>query len=182
MSERLGSLRLVDSTRAEFDDTVTEDDVQQLAGRSSFTTLQCSAPMRDSVWSLLNDSFFALRPDVELRVYGHYSTECDLSFARRMTNVRRFAADSKSSPLWMAAGSNPSNSFRSSGTRSCEASQRALEVTARTTRSRGYGKRTVRKIGSCRHPSTIADIVRARVMLPSGRPCEVSEHAIRDVE
>src|SRR5262245_27658831 len=93
MFEQLGSLRLVRSTRAEFDDTVTADDVQRLAGRSSLTTLQCSAPIRDSIWSLLNGSFFSLRPDVELRVYGHYSTECDLSFARRMTNVRRFAAD-----------------------------------------------------------------------------------------
>ena len=49
--------------------------------------------MRESVWSLLNDVFFCVRPEVELRVYGHYSRECDLSFARRMTHVRRFAAD-----------------------------------------------------------------------------------------
>jgi hypothetical protein len=49
--------------------------------------------VKDSVWQLLNECFFAARPDVELRVYGHYSTECDLAFAHRVANVRRFAAD-----------------------------------------------------------------------------------------
>lgn len=93
MSERCGSLRLVDTNRAEFDDTVSKGDLEQLVGQSTVKTLQCSGPVKHSVWPLLNDRFFALRPDVELRVYGHYRTECDLSFAERMTNVRRFAAD-----------------------------------------------------------------------------------------
>jgi hypothetical protein len=42
---------------------------------------------------MLNSDFFVHRPDVELRVYGFYGSECDLTFAGRMTNVRRFAAD-----------------------------------------------------------------------------------------
>jgi len=91
--QRLGSLRLGDPSRAEFDGAVSESDLQQLAGLSTVKTLQCSSPVKDPVWSLLNDRFFSVRPDVELRVYGHYSTECDLSFAGRMTRVRRFAAD-----------------------------------------------------------------------------------------
>jgi hypothetical protein len=90
---RLGALRLVETTRAEFDDAVTAVDLEQLADRPAVRTLQRSAPVPDSIWPLLNDAFFSRRPDVELRVYGHYSTDCDLSFARRMTNVRRFAAD-----------------------------------------------------------------------------------------
>ncbi len=43
---------------------------------------------------MLNSEFFSRRPDVELRVYGFYREGCDLSFLRRMTNVRRFSADS----------------------------------------------------------------------------------------
>lgn len=93
MFERIGSLRMADSTRAEFDDSVTEHDLHHLAELPKVKTLQCSAPVKDSVWSLLNESFFSRRSDVELRVYGHYSIECDLAFARRMVNVRRFAAD-----------------------------------------------------------------------------------------
>lgn len=84
---------MADSTRAEFDDSVTERDLRDLAELPKIKTLQCSAPVKDSVWSLLNDCFFGVRPDVELRAYGHYSAECDLGFARRMVNVRRFAAD-----------------------------------------------------------------------------------------
>jgi hypothetical protein len=93
MFERLGSLRLADTSRAEFDGNVAEADIEQLARMSTIKTLQCSSPVKDPVWSLLNDRFFSLRPDVELRVYGHYGAECDLEFAGRMTNVRRFAAD-----------------------------------------------------------------------------------------
>lgn len=91
--ERVGSLRIWDAAIAEFDHSVSEDDLRQLVGRAAVRTLQCVEPVTDPVWSLLNDVFFAARPDVQLRVYGHYSTECDLSFARRMTHVRRFAAD-----------------------------------------------------------------------------------------
>jgi hypothetical protein len=93
MLERIGSLRMADSTRAEFDDSVTEHDLEHLAELPKVKTLQCSAPVKDSVWSLLNASFFSRRSDVELRVYGHYSIECDLAFAPRMVNVRHFAAD-----------------------------------------------------------------------------------------
>jgi hypothetical protein len=93
MSERLGTLRLADTSRAEFDGNVAAADIERLARMSTIKTLQCSSPVKDPVWSLLNDRLFSLRPDVELRVYGHYGTECDLAFAGRMTNVRRFAAD-----------------------------------------------------------------------------------------
>jgi hypothetical protein len=93
MFERIGSVVMADSTRAEFDDSVTEYDLHSLARLPDLKTLQCSEPVKDSVWSLLNESFCSRRPDVELRVYGHYSSECDLSFARRLVNVRRFAAD-----------------------------------------------------------------------------------------
>ena len=89
----MAAIRLSDTTRAEFEDGVSARDLDQLAARPTVKTLQCSAPVKAPVWPLLNDRFFSVRPDVELRVYGHYGTECDLSFAKRMTNVRRFAAD-----------------------------------------------------------------------------------------
>src|SRR5262245_28830544 len=93
MLDESDSVRMLGSARVEFNDSVTEEALRGLVGRPKIRVLQCSAPVRDGIWVLLNECFFAARPDVELRVYGHYSTECDLSFARRMTNVRRFAAD-----------------------------------------------------------------------------------------
>jgi len=90
---RIGSIRMVDATRAEFDDSVSVDDLRELTKQPRLRGLQCSAPVRDAVWSRVNEHFCADRPDVELRVYGHYSSECDLTFARLLPNVRRFAAD-----------------------------------------------------------------------------------------
>lgn len=89
--ERIGGLTLADATRADFSNDVTADDLRQLAARPRINTLQTSRPVSDSVWPLLNDAFFAARPDVALRVYG--APDYDLSFARRMSHVRRFSAD-----------------------------------------------------------------------------------------
>lgn len=84
---------MVDATRAEFNDSATTYDFCELAKQPRLKVLQCSAPVRDAVWILVNECICAARPDVELRVYGHYSTECDLTFARLMTNVHCFSAD-----------------------------------------------------------------------------------------
>jgi hypothetical protein len=83
----------LDTTRAEFDDSALADDFLELAKRPNLRVLQCSEPVRDEVWRLINDHFCTVRPDVEIRVYGHHSSECDLRFARLLPNVRRFAAD-----------------------------------------------------------------------------------------
>jgi hypothetical protein len=88
-----GGIWMADGTRAEFNDSASAGDFCELAKQPRLRVLQCSAPVRDAVWNLVNEHFCAARPDVELRVYGHYSSECDLSFARLLTNVRHFAAD-----------------------------------------------------------------------------------------
>lgn len=93
MIDRVGSIVMADVTRAEFGASVAERDLRALAANPRVRVLQCSAPVPDRVWGLVDAAFFAARPDVELRVYGHYSEPCDLGFAGRMTRVRRFAAD-----------------------------------------------------------------------------------------
>lgn len=84
---------MCDAIRAEFYDSASADDFRELAKQPRLRVLQCSAPVHDAVWSLVNTHFCAARPDVLLRVYGHYPKECDLTFARLLTNVRHFAAD-----------------------------------------------------------------------------------------
>src|SRR5262245_39320374 len=91
---RLGSIQLLGSRRAMFDASVQPEDLRELIERSDVKVVQCSSPVPEGVWVWLNEVFFSQRPDVELRVFGYHSTECDLGFARSMTNVRRFAADS----------------------------------------------------------------------------------------
>jgi len=82
-----------DPSRVQFDGSITSADLRTLASQPGLTVLQCCEPVSKGIWTLLNEQFFAVRPDVELRVYGFYSTECDLTFARHMSNVRHFAAD-----------------------------------------------------------------------------------------
>jgi hypothetical protein len=90
---RIGSIRMADPTRAEFDDSTSMNDLRELSLQPRLRVLQCSCPVRDTVWTLINDHFCTVRPDVALRVYGHYGVECDLSFVRLVSNVRHFAAD-----------------------------------------------------------------------------------------
>lgn len=83
----------VDAHRLEFERSLTTAEVEQLASDAEIRVLQCATPVEPQTWNLLNESLFARRPDIELRVYGFYSSVCDLSFLRHLGNVRRFSAD-----------------------------------------------------------------------------------------
>lgn len=84
---------MIDAGRAQFDSTATERDFLEVASQPMLETLQCAEPVPERTWKVINDVFCTARPDVEIRVYGHYSMECDLSFTRHLTNVRHFTAD-----------------------------------------------------------------------------------------
>ncbi|WP_010581706.1 leucine-rich repeat domain-containing protein [Schlesneria paludicola] len=90
---RIGGIKMHDATRAELESSASVRDFHELAKQPRLEVLQCSAPVRDAVWSVLNEHFCTVRPDVQIRVYGHYSANCDLNFVRLLPNVRRFAAD-----------------------------------------------------------------------------------------
>jgi hypothetical protein len=79
--------------RVEFLDRLTQKEVHDLATNPNLRILQTARPVSSETWELLNQNLFALRPDVELRVYGFYSSTCDLSFVTGMSNVHRFSAD-----------------------------------------------------------------------------------------
>lgn len=79
--------------RVDFDTSLTEKDLQVLTEDCELKVLQCSRPVKTKTWELLNRRFFTQRPDVELRVYGFYSSVCDLAFTALMTNVHHFSAD-----------------------------------------------------------------------------------------
>jgi Leucine-rich repeat (LRR) protein len=86
--------------RVEFLDRLTQKEVHDLAANPELRILQTARPVSAQTWELLNQNLFALRPEIELRVYGFYSSTCDLSFVKEMSNVRRFSADC----LMLAAG------------------------------------------------------------------------------
>ncbi len=86
-------IKLADASRAVFNGEISDESLQELIDNPKVEVLQTANAQDDKVWKKLNERFFALRPDVELRVYGPISPVCNLGFARLMTNARRISAD-----------------------------------------------------------------------------------------
>jgi len=78
---------------ADFERELTVQEVKSLVADPDVRAVQTSSPASEKTWDLLNNEFAPYRPDVTLRVYGFYRDVCDLSFTRRLGNVRRFTAD-----------------------------------------------------------------------------------------
>ena len=79
--------------RVNFQGSLTAAEIDSLVSDPQLDVLQTSSPVESGTWDLLNDRLFAIRHDVALRVYGFYSSDCDLAFLLRLPNVRRFSAD-----------------------------------------------------------------------------------------
>jgi hypothetical protein len=74
-------------------DSASETEIRHLLKEPGVQRIQSVSPVQIDTWLMLNELFFTQRPEVKLRVYGFYSTVCDLSFTARMTNVKHFTAD-----------------------------------------------------------------------------------------
>lgn len=85
--------RAVSSSRTEFTDKISARELAELAADLRVQTLQASQPVKERTWRLINEKVLQPRPDIEIRVYGHYGGECDLSFLRNIPDVRHFSAD-----------------------------------------------------------------------------------------
>ena len=76
------------------EEKLTRAEVEGIALDPEIKVVQCSSPVAPQTWDLLDDILFPLRPEIKLRLYGFFSSVCDLSFLNRVANVRRFSADS----------------------------------------------------------------------------------------
>jgi len=79
--------------RVNFEEPLTLREIELLERDPYLQVLQTYSPVESKTWQLLNENLFARRHDVELRVYGVYSSICDLSFLKQLVNVRHFTAD-----------------------------------------------------------------------------------------
>ena len=87
------SQRNLSIERVDFEKSLSTAELEVLVANPRLKILQTSSPVEPATWDMLDDMLFSRRPDIELRVYGFYSSACDLSFLRRMRKVRRFAAN-----------------------------------------------------------------------------------------
>jgi len=79
--------------RVNFHGLLTEPEVSALASNKELRCLQFDHPVDFGNWLLLEKNLFSNRPDVALRIFGHFKEECDLSFLAELPSLRRFYAD-----------------------------------------------------------------------------------------
>ncbi len=72
---------------------VTKSDLETLAANPKTKSIQFADPLSPAQVDLLEKIVFSKRPDILLRVYGHYGQVCDLSFIERIPSLRKFSAD-----------------------------------------------------------------------------------------
>jgi len=72
---------------------VTKNDLEKLATNPKTQSIQFASPLTDKEIELLEIVIFSHRPDISLRVYGHYGETCDLTFLQNIPSLRRISAD-----------------------------------------------------------------------------------------
>jgi len=70
-----------------------ETDLRALAVDSSTKYIQFSTPLSNDEIDLLERIIFSQRQDIALRIFGHYSTACDLAFLERIPSLRKVSID-----------------------------------------------------------------------------------------
>lgn len=88
-----GDVRGFSPDRINFSGDVTRRQLRRVAADPVVKHLQTSEPATEATWRMIDAEVCAVRPDVTIRVYGHYGTSCDLSLVRWLPNVRRFEVD-----------------------------------------------------------------------------------------
>ncbi len=72
---------------------VTKEELNKVAKDPKAKTLQFAEPLSDTEVNLLQAVVFAKRPDITLRVFGHYGLNCDLTFLKKIQSVKSIFVD-----------------------------------------------------------------------------------------
>ncbi|MEQ8532249.1 MAG: hypothetical protein RIB86_10380, partial [Imperialibacter sp.] len=67
--------------------------LEELASDSKVQLIQFSNPLKINEIDQLEKLVFSRRPDIALRIYGHYGHRCDLTFIERLPSLRKVSAD-----------------------------------------------------------------------------------------
>jgi hypothetical protein len=89
------NVHTVNPIRGHFDISkgVTKNDLEKLANNPKTTIIQFGSELDKNEIELLEKIVFSKRPDISLRVFGHYGKVCDLSFIERIPSLRKISAD-----------------------------------------------------------------------------------------
>ena len=79
--------------RIEFSESLSDKEIRELVSDQDIEVLQTSSPVDVESWKRINYSLIPIRPDIEIRIYGHYSSECDLSILANIPDVQKLSVD-----------------------------------------------------------------------------------------
>jgi hypothetical protein len=79
--------------RIEFAGSLSEKEIREVVSNTDVRVLQTSAPVDVESWKRINDQLISVRPEIEIRIYGHYSSECDLSLVEYIPDVQNISID-----------------------------------------------------------------------------------------
>lgn len=83
----------VSKDRLMFHESISKREIKSIISNKEVKTLQTSSPANLKSWKLINDHLLSARPDIEIRVFGHYSEKCDLSILSEIPNVKNLSID-----------------------------------------------------------------------------------------
>ncbi|WP_052461064.1 leucine-rich repeat domain-containing protein [Psychroserpens mesophilus] len=72
---------------------IRKRELEKLASNKKTQSIQFASPLSNNEIDLLEKIVFSNRPDISLRVYGHYGENCDLTFIKKIPSLRKFSAD-----------------------------------------------------------------------------------------
>jgi hypothetical protein len=86
-------VRLFSADRLEIRDDVTKSCIKDVIDDPKVKVIQAIDPISAKSWKLINDFLIPKRPDIQIRIFGHYSTVCDLSLLSQIPAVENLAVD-----------------------------------------------------------------------------------------
>ncbi|MBN1475034.1 MAG: hypothetical protein JW914_10485 [Syntrophaceae bacterium] len=81
------------SHRLGFHNSISKSEIKTIILNKDVKTLQTSSPVNEKSWKLINENLLSVRPDIEIRIFGHYSEKCDLSVLKNIPNVKKLSVD-----------------------------------------------------------------------------------------
>ncbi|WP_445749338.1 hypothetical protein [Polaribacter sp.] len=73
---------------------ISKNDLERLASNPKTKSIQFVSPIENKEIDLLEKIVFSKRPDITLRIYGHYGETCDLTkYIDNIPSLRNVSAD-----------------------------------------------------------------------------------------
>ena len=76
--------RALSKDRLQFYESISNSEIESIISNKDVKTLQTNNPVSETSWNLINDFLLPARPDIEIRIFGHYSDNCDLSILKNI--------------------------------------------------------------------------------------------------